>query len=104
MKGMHFSTKNAHLLNFWISQLAISTQRYFETIANSEINIRIIFRGGVCVHQVFWCYDFYSNNSEVFHIMNWTNKLKCLTLESFSSLMLGSILAYWADLKVTKKM
>ncbi len=37
-------------------------------LANSEIDIRIIFRGGVCVQQFFWCYDFHSNNSEVFHI------------------------------------
>ncbi len=43
------------------------------------MNIRIIFRGGICVHQFFWCYDFYSNNSEVFHtydhvmIMLWSS-------------------------------
>jgi hypothetical protein len=55
----------------------------FETLANSEINIRIIFRGGVCVQRFFWWNDFYSNNSEVFQKDIATIVICVLTITAF---------------------
>ncbi len=36
--------------------------------------------------------------------MNVPNKLECLKKENYSDLVYSNALAYWADIKVTKKM
>ncbi len=52
---------------FWISQLAISTWNLFWDACIMK-STRATFLEEVFTFQwFFWCYDFYSNNHEVFH-------------------------------------
>ncbi len=55
---------NQHEVFLDIATGHIHTEIFWDNV-NSKINIRVIFRKGVYVQQVFWCYDFSSNNSEV---------------------------------------